>query len=242
MISPHIYVVRTSFARSVSDNEQLVAEYNQILDSWEFASTEAKPPPLGDGEKPFGNTLADPANKEERKKSKVYEYKKGVKVAAALKIDYVLPPGFQEVERVHDEASGKIYGGGDVALLVAAQDENNGWVYAMVIAASAKRLGSNESFEDKKLVFGTWVSNFESLARNTGRMPKKPAKIKVGNLDGDGAEFSGKINDFHATEVHMVTDESGWRIEFLLKTRGTGAKTFAEGIKTFMKKFKAAKK
>jgi hypothetical protein len=147
-----------------------------------------------------------------------------------------------EVERVTDTDAQKIYGGEDVALLVAAQDENNGWVFVSVVAASSKRLGSNQSFEEKRKIFDTWIHNFESLARNAGKMPLKPQDIKIGNLSGDGCELQGKINNFRATETHMVTDEGGWRIEIEIKTRGMGAQTFAEGIKTFRKKFKASKK
>jgi hypothetical protein len=242
MISPYIYVTRTWFARSLSDNEQLLAEYNQILDSWEFASTEGKPPPLQVGGKALGNTLADAANKEERKKSKVHEFKRGAKVEAQLKIDYVLPPGFQEADGVQDEAAGGAFGGGDVPLQVVAQDGNNGWVWFRVVAIHQKSLPPKTVFEDKQKTFETWISNFESLARGTKRLPKKPEKVTVGNLDGHGCEMSGKINDFTATELNMVTMEGGWRIRFEMRTRGRGAATFADGIKTFLKKFKAAKK
>jgi len=242
MISPYIYVTRTEFARSLADNEQILAEFNQIHDSLEFASTEGKPPPLHSGDGPFGNTVADPANKAERKKSKVHEFKKGAKVAAALKIDYVLPPGFQEAEVVQDEASGGAVGGPDVPLQVVAQDENNGWVWFRVIAVSQKSLASNEKFQEKQKTFETWISNFESLARGTGRLPKKPVGIRVGNLDGDGCEMEGRINDFRASELNMVTIEGGWWIKVEMRTRGRGAETFADGIKTFLKKFRATKK
>jgi hypothetical protein len=243
MISPHIYIVRTRFARALSDQQELLTEYNAILDSWEFSSTEAKPPALtSDGVESIGNTLADPANMEERKKSIVHEFTRGAKVEAALKIDFVLPPGFIEVGTVRDPASNIGYSVGEnVPLLIAAQDGNNGWVFIAMTATSWKSLPSNTKFEDKKKVYAGWVSNFDSLARGAEGIKKKPAKIKVGNLSGDGAEFEGKINKFHATEVHMVTDESGWRIQFDLRTRGDGAKTFEDGIKTFMRKFRARK-
>jgi hypothetical protein len=190
----------------------------------------------------LGNTVADPANKEERKKSKVHEYRKGTKVEAALKIDYVLPPGFQEVEVVQDEAAGGAIGGEDVVLQVVAQDDNNGWVWFLVVAKSQKSLPPRTKFEEKQTTFDSWISNFSSLARGTGKLPKKPEKITVGNLRGDGCEMSGKINNFRASELNMVTMEGGWRIVFEMKTRGGGRTRFEDEIKTFLRKFRATKK
>jgi hypothetical protein len=243
MLSPYIYVTFVWTARSLSDDEKLLAEINAFHDSFEFAMAEGMPPALESDTAPFGNTLADPKNAAERKATKVHEYKKGAKVAAALQFTYVLPPGFQEAERVKDPVTGGVTAIGDQwAVQIVAQDGNNGWVWIKVLALSSKGLPSNTGFEDKKKVFETWISNFESNARGAGKMPKKPEKIKIGSIDGDGCELEGKITGFTATELNMVTDMSGWRIQFEMKTRGTGSKTFAEGIKTFLKKFKAAKK
>jgi hypothetical protein len=243
MISPYVYVIRCVFARSQSDNAELVGEYQKMVDSFEFLTQEAKPPPLNTGSGPFGNTKADPANQSDRKKSKVHEYKKGTKVAAALKIDYVLPPGFQEAEKVADPIVGGIMNVGEnVPLQIVAQDENNGWVWFAMVARSSKDLPANTQFEEKKKVFEGWVHAFESNARSAGRMPQKPQDVNFGNLSGDGCELKGNINNFAATEVHMVTDESGWRIEMFIKTRGTGAKTFAKEIETLRKKIRVSKK
>lgn len=243
MISPYIYVVRCYFRPGLGDDEALVGACTKMADSLEFSSKEGKPPPLDVGEKPLGNTLADPANKADRKMSKVHEYKKGGKVAAALKIDYVLPPGFQDVAKVVDTDAQKIYVVNDeVPILIAAQDENNGWVYISMVALSSKRLGPNQSFDEKKKVYDEWIHNFESLARGAKKAPKKAVDLKIGNLSGDGCELEGKISDFSATETHLVTDEGGWRIEIAIKTRGTGAKTFAKQIDAFRKKFKVSKK
>ncbi|HEX5137245.1 MAG TPA: hypothetical protein VFY93_09745 [Planctomycetota bacterium] len=241
MLSPFLYVTVVQTARSVADDEKLLAEIAAIHDSFEFATAERMPPPLASDTGPFGNTLQDPANAEERKGMKMAEFKKGAKVAAAMKFDYILPPGFQDAERVADITG--IYALGDVNVVqVIAQDGTNGWVWIRVTAQSSKELGSNEKFIEKKKVFEEWISNFESQARGAGKMPKKPENVRVGNIDGDGCELEGKINGFHATEINMVTDTSGWRIRFELKTRGTGAETFADGIKTFLRKFKATKK
>jgi hypothetical protein len=243
MLSPFLYVTFVRTARGLSDDEKLVAEIDAFHGSFELATTEGMPPALESDTAPFGNTLADPQNAAERKGSRTHEYKKGAKVAAAIKFDYILPPGFQEAERVKDPANGGVAAIGDTwAVQVVAQDGNNGWVWIKVLARSSKSLPSNTSFEDKKKVFENWISNFESQARGAGRMPKKPEKVKVGSLDGDGCELEGRITGFTATEVNMVTDMSGWRIQFELKTRGTGSKTFADGIKTFLKRFKATKK
>jgi len=242
MLSPYIYVTIAWTPRSLSEDERILAEIAQIQDSFEFETAERAPPPLESDTGPFGNTTADAANATERKGSKTQEFKKGAKVAAAIQFDYILPPGFQDAEKVKDPNGGIAAIGDTWAVQVVAQDGNNGWVWIKVLARSSKELGSNQSFEDKKKVFETWISNFESQARGAGRMPKKPEKVKVGNLDGDGCELEGKITGFHATEVNMVTDKSGWRIQFELKTRGSGAKTFADGIKTFLKRFKATKK
>ncbi len=244
MISPHVYVVRAIFDRNVSDNETLVAEYNRILDSWEFATQEGKPPPLQAGDQALGNTLANAANGTERKKSKLHEYKQGVKVAAALDFDYVLPRGFQDAERVDDPVvPGTFYAvGRHTPIQVVAQDENNGWVWIVVFAKSVKELPPRTKFEEKKVTFDSWISNFEAQARGAGRMPKKPDKMMFGNLDGDGCMLKGTINNFRATETHLVTDEAGWRIEIWIKTRGSGATTFAKEIDTFRKKFRVQKK
>ncbi len=243
MLSPYIYVTIVYARRGLEDDERFVTEVNQIHDSFEFESTEGMPPALETGGGPFGNTLADPKNAAERRQTKLHEFKRGAKVAAAIQFDYVLPPGFENAEQVRDPASGGVSAvGTQWAVQVVAQDGNNGWVWIKVLALSSKSLASNEKFQEKKKVFESWISNFEAQARGAGKMPKKPEKIKVGTLDGDGCDLAGKINGFTATEVNMVTDEAGWRIEFELKTRGTGSKTFADGIKTFMKKFRAAKK
>jgi hypothetical protein len=243
MLSPFLYVTFARTARGLSDDEKLLAEFAAIHDSFELATTEGVPPALESDTGPFANTLADPKNAEERKASRLHEYKKGAKVAAAIKFDFILPPGFQEAERVKDPAGGGIAAIGDpLAVQVVAQDGNNGWVWITVTAASAKSLPSNTSFQDKKKVFENWISNFESQARGAGKMPKKPEKIRIGTVDGDGCELEGRITGFTATEINMVTDMSGWRIQFELKTRGTGSRTFADGIKTFLKKFKATKK
>jgi len=242
MLSPHVYCSAVIFPmRAVADDENLLTEIATLQDSFEFASAKRKPPPLSSDTEPYGDTTADPKNAEERKGREMAEFKKGAKVAAAMQFDYVLPPGFQDAERV--AAPTGLYAKGDVNIIqVVAQDANNGWVWIRVTATSAKTLGSNEHFIERKKVFEEWISNFESQARGAGRMPKKPEKIKVGNIDGDGCDLEGEINGFHATEINMVTDTSGWRIHFELKTRGTGSETFADGIKTFMKKFRATKK
>lgn len=260
MISPYVFVTRSWFARQLADNEKLVAEHEQLVGSLEFTSTAAKPPPLQVGEKdktdpnkvqadPLGNTLLDAASTTERKTKKLHEFKQGGKVAAALQLEYVLPPGFQEVvapKGVFYE--GAIHVGEGLPLQIVAHDENNGWVWITVEARHMKSLPPAQGrqaggkFEDKKKTFETWISNFESAARGTGRLPKKASDVRVGNLSGDGCELEGKISGFHATEYNMVTIESGWWIKFEMKTRGTGSETFAEGIKTFLRKFKATKK
>lgn len=243
MISPYIYVTRSVwFARSFADNEQILAEFNQILDSWEFESTEGRPPPLLTKDGPLGDTTADPKNKTERKETIYHDFKKGAKVEERLKVDLVLPPGFQLAEAVQDEAAGGMFGGEDVVLQVVAQNDNNGWVWIRMVAINRKSLGPNTKFEEKQTTFETWISNFSSLARNTGKLPKKPEKISVGNLRGDGCELEGKINNFRASELNMVTIEGGWWIRFEMKTRGGGRVDFADEIKTFLKKLKATKK
>lgn len=261
MISPYIFVTRAFFRRDLSDNEKLIEEHRQMVDSLEFTSMEAKPPPLDTGEKakeegkvnvtPLGDTRADPANKTDRKVTKLNEYKQGDKVVAALKLEYVLPPGFQEVvapKGVMDPEQKALYLGENLPLQVVAQDENNGWVWIRVTTRNLKSLApaqgrqAGEKFEDKKTTFESWISNFESAALGAGKLPKKPVDVRVGNLTGDGCELEGKISKFRATQVNMVTIEGGWWIKFEMKTRGTGDKTFAGGIKTFLKKFKAAKK
>jgi hypothetical protein len=242
MLSPYLYVTLVNTARALSDDPTLLAELDAIHKSFALATAEGMPPPLESDSGSFGNTLADPKYAEERKAEKLHQFKQGAKVAAAMEFAYILPPGFVDAERVRDPLGGIVAVGDTVALQVVAQDANNGWVWIRVLAQSSKSLPSNTQFIEKKKVFESWISNFESQARGTGRLPKKPQKIRVGSLDGDGCELEGKIAGFHATEVNMVTDKSGWRIEFELKTRGTGAKTFEEGIKTFLKKFRATKK
>jgi len=143
---------------------------------------------------------------------------------------------------VDDEASRGVSGGEDIVFQVVAQDGNNGWVWIRVIAVSQKSLPPRTKFEEKQTTFDSWISNFSSLARNTGKMPKKPEKVTVGNLRGDGCDLSGKINNFRASELNMVTIEGGWWIRFEMKTRGKGRDTFADGIKTFLRKFRATKK
>jgi len=238
MISPHIYIARCIFLRrDMSDNEKLVDEYRSIMDSWEFESTKAKPPQLQGKDGPLGDTRADPANKEDRKISREIEAKAGTKVLATLKLSYVVPAGFQEADVVQGRAVSEEW-----PLQIVAQDENNGWVTIRMYAKHQRTLPPRTVFDDKKQVFETWISNFESRARGTGKMPKKPEKVRIGNLSGEGCELEGKIDKFHASEVDLVTDTSGWRIIVEIETRGTGATTFEEGIKTFRKRLRASKK
>ncbi len=258
MISPYVFVTRAWFRRDLADNEKLVEEHRQMLDSLEFTSTAAKPPPLEIGQKegegiattPLGDTRADPANKSERKVSKLHEFKKSGKAVAALKLDFVVPPGFQEVVEpmgVIDPEERSLYAGENVPLKIVAQDENNGWVMIRIFTRHLKSLApqvgnkAGEKFEDKKTTFESWVGSFESASQGA-KIPKKPVDVRVGNLNGDGCELAGKINKFRATQLSMVTIEGGWWIKFEMKTRGTGAETFADGIKTFLKKFRATKK
>jgi hypothetical protein len=96
--------------------------------------------------------------------------------------------------------------------------------------------------QDIKQVHEGWVSNFTSKARGTGKIKQKPEKLKLGNVNGKGVRLEGTIDGFDATELNVVDDQHGWRLQAQVWTMATGGATFEKEMKTFIKSFRIKKK
>jgi len=233
LISPNIYIVRAHFRPDVSDEPELVAAYKQVVDSFQFITSGAKPPAYTyvthDGQQVrLEDTLNDPANKEARKHS-TSKTDTGRK-AYTLEVEFVIPPGF-----VH--LTDKIKSGHTIIL--AAQDAHNNWIDIKVSNASLRAVGDqNKVFQDKKVDFETWKSNWVNQARGA-KFPAKPQKVRIGTISGDGwDEIAGDVDKFHGTFTGLLTEGKGWRTRIEVETRGKGDKVFAEGLKMFGKSLK----
>lgn len=227
MLSPHIYIVAFTATPKVRESPEFQAEVAAVLDSFQFASTEAKPPPLNVGGEEVGVTLGDPALATDRKEKIKHEASAAGKVRDSVAFDYVIPAGFK-----------KLATNGDLIVNLAAQDSNNKYVHIMVIVASHKAVGfENKKLVEKDQIFNDWASNWES--RSTGKNKKKdPANLSIGGLQGEGYKFSGNVDNFPATETNILAEKSGWRLIVEIDTRAGGDVVFKKGIETFLKNFK----
>jgi hypothetical protein len=231
LLSPNIYFAVGAFRRDVAHREELVAEFNKALDSFKFYTAEEKPPPLQIMGEVAEDTTAAPENAKARKGSLVH-IAKGRKIYK-LKIDFVIPPGFQRVEKNV---------GATTSLLVFAQDKGNNWVRIMVNHLNANALGEQrKQYRTKQENFAEWKSNWESKARGA-KMKEKGGKVVLGKVRGDGYAFvEGTVEKFRGTFTGVLFDKSGWRTYIEMETRGQGDKVFEKEIKTFFKKLKFKK-
>ncbi|MGH7163078.1 MAG: hypothetical protein ACREID_06315 [Planctomycetota bacterium] len=237
-LAPHVYFLPIEYgARSLAHSATLTAELDEILGSFEFLSSEEKCPPLQTPDGEIGNTKDDPALAENRKESEVFHSAYGGKIYAELKVDLPIPAGFKKIKEF------KVGGDVDFGIQLAAQDKDNRWVTIQVVGFNNKKLGpQKKKFTEKKTEFATWVSNWESAARGAGRIKEKPKKFTIGNFAVEGYEFKGRIESFSATRTNALGEQSGWRLEFQIETRGGGDRAFANQIQAFLKGFKAVKK
>ena len=238
MISPHVYVTRCSFRRSLADDAQIVAEYKSIHDNLEFLEVGAKPQPVmfgKDGKLVYqvGNTKDDPANAKARKEKTVYSTT-GRKTYR-MQVSYVLPPGFEDTLA---KLKGKL--SGLPTLLIVAQDKRNNWVRIQLSNGSHKKAGEQTGGRLRLVnqVFEEWKSNWTGKARGT-KFPKKIQKFSLGKVRGKGVKFAeGKVENFHGTFRGVVMDKSGWRTVLEVETLAKGDEVFADGIKTLIKSIK----
>lgn len=231
LLSPHVYFVVGIPARRLADHDALTAEFGKVLDSWKFLETEEKPPPLRVGPDVIEDTTAAPENAKARQGTHVH-MAKGTKVYK-LKIDFVLPPGFQRIEKTL---------GTDASLMVVAQDKNNNWVQIIIYHGNANALGERQKkFRPKKAKYAEWKSNWESKARGV-KMKDKPRKVSLGKVRGDGYELvEGTVEKFRGTFTGLLFDKSGWRTFVEMETRGQGDRVFEKEIKEFFKRLKFKK-
>ncbi|MHC4163074.1 MAG: hypothetical protein ACYSUM_13170 [Planctomycetota bacterium] len=228
LLSPNIYLVVGSFRRDIGDSDELVAEFNKILDSFKFYEEGEKPPPLRIGPDVIEDTTAAPENAKARKGSLVH-IAKGQKIYR-LKIDFVVPPGFQRMEKTL---------GPDASLMIVAQDKGNNWVKIFFAHQNANALGERQKkYPPKKQQYTEWKSNWESKARGV-KMKAKPSKVSLGKVRGDGYAFvEGSVEKFRGTFTALLFDKSGWRTFIEMETRGQGDKVFEKSIKQFFKSLK----
>ncbi|MHC4971943.1 MAG: hypothetical protein ACYTG3_06395 [Planctomycetota bacterium] len=231
LLSPNIYFVVGTFRRNLAHREDLVAEYNKVLDTFKFYQSEAKPPPLQIAGEVVKDTTAAPENAKARKGSLVH-VAKGRKIYK-LKVDFQVPPKFERVEKGLGETT---------SLLVFAQDSGNNWVRIMVNHLNANALGEQrKQYRSKKENYAEWKSNWESKARGV-KMKDKPGKVVLGKVRGDGYAFvEGTVEKFRGTFTGLLFDKSGWRTYVEMETRGFGDKVFEKEIKSFFKKLKFKK-
>jgi hypothetical protein len=233
LISPHVYCVRALFARSLSDHELLLAEYNALLDSLEFLQSEALPPPLAFAGERIGNTLDDPAFAKARKARALHE-EKGPRNTHRLQYDFVVPPGFRYFDKKVGES---------ISVVLLAQDKRNNWVRIIIENVSAKRAGEEgKTLGDKREIVATWKSNWESKARGN-KMPRRSERFSLGRIPkGEGYKLlEGKVEKFQSTFTGLVSDKSSWRYIVTMETKGDGYKVFEDGITAFFKSIKTRK-
>jgi hypothetical protein len=233
LISPSVYYVICFFRRDVADHPEVIAEYKKVVDTWKFLETEPLPPPLAvAGVGHIEDTTADPACAKARKGRHVH-IAKGNRIYK-LEVKFVLPPGFQRIEKV----------GANISMLAVAQDKKNNWVRILVYHANANALGEkNLQYPPKQQQYAEWKSNWESKARGV-KMKEKPRKVSLGRVRGDGYTFvEGTVEKFRGTFSALLFDKSGWRTFVEMETRGDGDKVFADEIRQFFKglKFKKIK-
>jgi len=233
LISPHLYLVRTYIRPDVVDNAALFAEYNKLVDSFEFLSSGAKPPALVVGGTTYGDTMHDPAYAKERKEE-VKHTEVGRK-AYEMEVSVKLPPGFV----LHDKSLGA-----SVSVVIVAQDENNRWFQLIMSHISHRAAGDqNKVAEDKNVRLESWKSNWESKARGKGA--KRTTKFAIGQVRGEGyKDLEGEVNGWPATFTAVVGDKpSGWRTYVEIETRGGFGEKYEKEIKALLRgiKLKALK-
>jgi hypothetical protein len=235
LLSPAIYVAVGNFQKELADDPDLLKEYNRVLDSWEFLVSEAIPPALTVGDLEIGDTLSDPANTKARKSSSIAMHKE--RTAYRIQVDFVLPPGFQEVPR---DLIKRIYQDPDkISVLVVAQDKSHNWVQIMITHSNDNALGEIKmTLGDKKQAFETWESNWLGKAP-TAKFPARTKKFNIGNVRGEGYDrVPGVIDKFRGTFTGLVDDKSSWRTAVTIETRAKGDSVFKEGIEDFCRSVK----
>lgn len=245
LLSPHIYFARARYGDPHDpDNATIVGEINAILDSLEFLSGGAKPPPyqLPNGA-PLGNTLDDPANAEPRRQEilvTAYDAAKAdkSKPVSKLEIKFALPPGFVRITEGIPEGSA-------LQCILAAQDKDNNWVEVRFVAKHAMELplqpnGLRPNFHGKPGMYEQWKSSWTSKAR--GKFPNDMKKKQFAQIGWDGLEATGTIDNFPASMQSWFADKWGWRMEVYVESRGRGDTRLEESLKALFKNLRLAKK
>jgi hypothetical protein len=236
MLSPYVYHATAVFDRAVSDDEQVLAEYRKVLDSWRFLDKTPIPQPLVTYGHRAGDTTADPKLREKRKEEHVHVVESRRR-AYKLKLEYELPPGFRCITKKLPEKA---------SLLVVAQDAKNNWVKIYIHHMNLTAWGDDHPNKilgkGRKDICETWRSNWTSKARGVKRM-KKPRSVRLGrSVDGDGYKLvEGEVEGFRGTFTGVATQESTWWSFFEMETRGDGDKVFKNGIKAFFRSLRVEK-
>jgi len=233
MNSPFVYLALIEFALGQDQNPALLAETEKMLDSFQLLDTKRRTPPLTIHGQEIGNTADDPANAKARPDTVKKEANAVGKVVDTITFKYKIPERMIKCDPANY--------GPDTILMLAGQDKDNNWVRVVVGVLSAKALSfENKVFQDKKVEFTSWKSNWENMARGK-KVPPKPRPISFGGVQGDGYEFVGEIDGFPATRTNALADKSGWRIIIEIETRGVDLKAFDKQVDAFLKNFRMQK-
>lgn len=231
LISPYIYYIEVFFNRAIADDEKMLAEYKAIMDSWEFLSTEALPPPL--------NVLGQIGDTRETRPDK----KEGTKVVSLsgkrpyrVEIEYELPPGFV----LFDDDYGKLFKDPEgFSMFVYAQDDKNNWIKIIIHHSCAMQLSEkNMKFGTRDVAYDSWKSNFESKARGV-KVPRREQSVNL-HIRGLGSgkgykQLVGDVEGHRATLTGYLRDKSGWRHVITIETRGDGDKVWEKQTKDFFR-------
>jgi hypothetical protein len=233
LISPYVYLVRWTSARSFADHEGLVAEAESILDSYSFFASGGKPTPLAFGKRDAWHLAA--GNTFENAPKKAVKEKRFAKATGRKsyfqELTYKLEPGFASLDQKKIESLSA-----NLLAVIYAQDADNNWVKIVVQNICIKEGTTGLIDIDQQVE--TWKTNWAGQAERTD-IPRRGEKVRYGQAAGEGYKLlTGKIGGFKATFTGIVWQKKGWRNLVEIETRGRGWELYQKQISKVVKSFR----
>ena len=223
IVAPNIYYFGAWFRADVADHPTLLAEHKQILASFRYYDTTARPARKRLGKKTLGNTRDDPALDNPRTKT-VLHSTEGLRKIYKMRVRYATPPGFVSSEEKSRNTS----------IRLVAQDANNHWVDIKVFHENKLATGEqNSSLVHRNVMTKRWGDYWKGLVPDA-TTPKKAQSVKLGRLRGKGLQtLTGQINGWRATYTALMFAKSNWQTYVTMETRGDADVVFKKEIKAF---------
>ena len=228
LVSPHVYLVRWTSARSLADHESLIAEAESILDSFSFFSSGGKPTPLGFSGEGWNVTPKNTFENAPKKATKEKRFAKATgRKSYFLEVTYKQEPGFQSLDQKQIESISP-----NLACLIYSQDGGNNWVTIKVLVLCIKEGRAQMSIPQQ---VESWKANWSGKAERTD-ITRKEQKVRLGQASGSGYKLlTGKIGGFPATFSGVVWEKKGWRHMLEIETRGKGWDLYEKQIMKVVK-------